>query len=142
MHTPPAASAAVAAVGSTPESYVVRLSGGLAALLGRAEGVEIPEDDLLGMLREAGLVTYPSPLLVPLLEEWPDVLAAEVFARLDPTDCAVLAQVGQPWLAVVVANNLPRARGRGGRCRSSSWTSSGQPSGWLGRRRTTARGMR
>ena len=25
------------------------------------------------------------------------------------TDCALLAQVGKPWLAVVVANNLPRA---------------------------------
>ena len=36
-----------------------------------------------------------------------------VLARLDPTDCALLARVAKPWLAVVVANNLPRA-GKGG----------------------------
>jgi hypothetical protein len=32
-----------------------------------------------------------------------------VLAQLDPTDCAMLALVGTPWLAVVVANNLSRA---------------------------------
>jgi hypothetical protein len=46
--------------------------------LGRAQGAELPEDDLLGWLRAQGLITYPSPLLAPLLDEWPDVLAAEV----------------------------------------------------------------
>ena len=55
----------------------------------------------------------PSELLPPLLEEWRDVLVTHVLARLDPTDCALLAQVGKPWLAVVLANNLPRA-GKGG----------------------------
>jgi len=44
-----------------------------------------------------------------LLEDLPDFFAAEVLAWLDPTDCAILAQVGRPWLAVVVANNLPCA---------------------------------
>ena len=51
----------------------------------------------------------PSELLAPLLEVWRDVLVKHVLARLDPTDCALLARVGKPWLAVVVANNLPRA---------------------------------
>ena len=39
-----------------------------------------------------------------------------VLSRLyptDPTDCTLLARVAKPWLAVVVANNLPRA-GKGG----------------------------
>ena len=40
-------------------------------------------------------------------------MVKHVLARLDPTDCAVLARVGKPWLAVVLANNLPRA-GKGG----------------------------
>jgi hypothetical protein len=53
----------------SPDRYVVRLSGALAALLGRAESAELPEDELLGRLREWGLITYPSPLLAPLLEE-------------------------------------------------------------------------
>jgi hypothetical protein len=39
-----------------------------------------------------------------------------VLARQDPTDCAMLARMGKPWLAVVMANNLPRA-GRGGAVR-------------------------
>jgi hypothetical protein len=50
----------------------------------------------------------PSELLSPLLEEWPDLLRL-VLAHLDPTDCTMLARTGKPWLAVVVANNLPRA---------------------------------
>jgi hypothetical protein len=47
--------------------YVVRLSGVLAALLGRAEsaqindGAEISEDELVDGLRAAGLITHPSP---------------------------------------------------------------------------------
>jgi hypothetical protein len=32
-----------------------------------------------------------------------------VLAQLDPTDCAVLARVAKPFLALVLANNLPRA---------------------------------
>jgi hypothetical protein len=51
----------------------------------------------------------PSELLGPLLEEWREVLVKHVLERLEPTDCAVLAQVGKAWLAVVLANNLPRA---------------------------------
>jgi hypothetical protein len=51
----------------------------------------------------------PSELLVPLLEEWREVLVKHVLTRLDPTDCALLAQVGKPWRAVVEANKLPRA---------------------------------
>ena len=57
--------------------------------------------------------TAHSELLAPLLEEWRDVLVTHVLSRLDPTDCALLAQVGKPWLEVPLANNLPRA-GKGG----------------------------
>jgi hypothetical protein len=32
-----------------------------------------------------------------------------LLARLDPTDCALLAQVGPLWLAAVVDSGLPRA---------------------------------
>jgi hypothetical protein len=120
-----AAAAAAAAAPSLP-CYIVRLSGALAALLGRAEGVELPEHELLGRLRDsviqaqsgagaetggraaaaavsvlaallrpgapddtayegellgrlryAGLITYPSPLL-GLVEELHEVFAAEV----------------------------------------------------------------
>jgi len=50
-----------------------------------------------------------SPLLGPLLEELPDVFAAEVLPLLDPTDRAVIAQVGPQWLAAVVVSGLSRA---------------------------------
>jgi len=98
----------------SPDSYVVRLSGALAALLGRAEGAELPEDDLLGWLRATGLITYPSPLLGGLLEKLPEVLAAEVLPRLDPTDIAVFGRVGPASRAAVVASGLPRASGMNG----------------------------
>jgi len=45
-------------------------------------------------------------VLGSLLESLPEVLAAEVLPRLDPADRAVLAQVGRPWLAAVVASGL------------------------------------
>jgi hypothetical protein len=38
----------------------------------------------------------PSALLEPLRKRFRDVLVHEVLARLDPTDCAMLAQVGRP----------------------------------------------
>jgi hypothetical protein len=79
----------------------VRLSGALAALLGQCEGVELWEDEILGMMREHGLLTYPSPLLGRLLEKVPEVLEKEVLARLDATDHAMIAQVARPWLAAV-----------------------------------------
>ena len=92
-------------IARSPDRYVVRLSGALAALLGRAEGAELPEDDLLGWLRGAGLITYPSPLLGML----PEVLAAKVLPRLDPTDLAMFAPVGPASRAAVVASGLLRA---------------------------------
>ena len=55
----------------------------------------------------------PSELLAPLLEEWREVLVKHVLARLDPTDCVMLALVAKPWLAVVLANKLPRAGQKG-----------------------------
>ena len=50
MQPPPAGSAGEPSNGS----YVVRLSGALAALLVRAEGAEFWEDEVLGMMREHG----------------------------------------------------------------------------------------
>jgi hypothetical protein len=92
------------------DRYVVRLSGALAALLGRAAGAELPEDDLLGWLRAKGLITYPSPLLgAGLLEKLPEVLAAEVLPRLPPADLSMFARVGPASRAAVVASGLPRA---------------------------------
>ena len=44
----------------------------------------------------------PQPPLLALLEDLPDFFVKEVLGRLDPTDRAVLAQVGWPWLAAVV----------------------------------------
>jgi len=88
--------------------HVVHLSGALAALLGRAAGAELSEDELLAWLREAGLITYPSPLLGPLLE-LPAVFAAEVLPQLEPPDRALVARVGRASRAVVVASGLPRA---------------------------------
>jgi hypothetical protein len=102
QHPPVAASAG----NSSPGRYVVRLSGALAALLGRREGAELWEDDVLGMLREHGLVTYPSPLLGRLLEKVPEVLEKEVLAQLDATDHAMIAQVARPWLAAAWQNNF------------------------------------
>jgi len=66
---------------------------------------------VLGRLREAGLITYPSPLGRRLLEELPEVLAAEVLGRLDPVDRTMLAGVGRPWRGAVLASGLPRALG-------------------------------
>ena len=66
-------------------------------------------------MREKGLISYsppppnPSPLLGRLLVELPDVVAKKVLPLLDPADVAVLAQVGRPWLAAVLASELPRA---------------------------------
>ena len=96
------------------DRYVVRLSGALAALLGRAEGAELSEEKLLSWLREGGLITYPSPLLVGLLEKLPEVLAAEVLPRLRQADLALCGRVGPALRAAVVSSGLPRAGESGG----------------------------
>jgi hypothetical protein len=93
MHSPAA---------SVPR-HVVRLAGALAELLG---DLELPEDELLGWLREKGLITYPSPLLGRLLEELRDVFAAEVLPRLRPVDLALFAKAGPEARAAVVASGL------------------------------------
>ena len=79
-------------------------------VVGQAEGAEVglDEDELLSGLRATGMITYPSPLLGGLLEDLPEVLVAEVLRRLDPTALTMLAQVGRPWLAAVLASELPR----------------------------------
>jgi len=76
-----------------PGRYVVHLAGALAALLGRAEGAEGSEDELLRWLRKAGLIAYPSPLLGRLLEKLPEVLREEVLTRLDPTARAMVGGI-------------------------------------------------
>ena len=106
--SPPAASAAAHARPAR-DRLVVRLPGALAALLGRAEGAEGSEHQLLLWLREAGLITYPSPLLKRLLEELPHVFAAEVLPKLGPADLALLSRVGITSRAVVMSSGLPRA---------------------------------
>jgi len=118
----------------TPASYVVHLSGALAALLGRAEGAELPEDDLLGWLRAAGLITYPSPLLEGLLGgELPEVLAAKVLQQLDPTDVAMFGRVCQVSRAAVVASGLPRAgTGAGLPLQHEKFVGSVERLSWLG----------
>ena len=89
----------------------------------------------------------PSALLGPLLDEWRDVFVAEVLARLDPTACAVLAQVGKlgRWrralgrVAAGAGLRLPTARGASRHAqappRAGIWTHCG------GRGITTARGV-
>jgi hypothetical protein len=87
------------------------LAGVLAELLG---DVELPEDEILGWMKKQGLITYPSPLLRPLLEELRDVFAAQVLPRLDPTDLAIFGRVGGASRAAVVASGIPRAGTYGG----------------------------
>jgi hypothetical protein len=103
------AAAAATAASSSIDRRVVRLADALAALLGHAEGAEITEDEVLGSLREAGLITYPSPLLGRLLGELRDLFAAEVLPQLDPTARALFSRVGGACRAAVVASGLPRA---------------------------------
>ena len=109
---PPAAAAAAAERG--PNRRDVRLAGALAALLGHAEGAEITEDEVLGRLREARLITYPSPLLRRLLEELLDLFVAEVLPQLDPTARALFSRVGGACRAAVVSSGLPHAGTIGG----------------------------
>jgi hypothetical protein len=79
--------------------------GSVEAAGGHGHGHPCGDDDDA----DAADADAPSELLVPLLEEWRDVLVKHVLARLDPMDCAMLAQVGKPWRAVVQACELPRA---------------------------------
>ena len=46
--------------------------------------------------------------LLDLLQKFPDLFVKEVLERLDPTDRTMIAQVGRPWLAAVLASGLPR----------------------------------
>jgi hypothetical protein len=70
-----------------------------------------PEAEVIEWLRERGLIISPeppSPLLCRLLQELPLLFQAEVLQRLDPMALTMLAQVGRPWLAAVLASGLPR----------------------------------
>ena len=49
----------------------------------------------------------PCPLL-DLFQAVPDLVVEEVLKRLDRVDLTMLAQVGRPWLAAVLASGLPR----------------------------------
>ena len=118
MQTPaapsPAAAAAAAAAERPPARRVVRLAGVLAELFGHGEGAGGSKDELLLCLRVQGLITYPSPLLGRLLQELPEVLAAEVMPLLPPADRASLAEVACAWRdaaypGYVFPEGLPRA---------------------------------
>jgi len=85
----------------------VRLSDDLATLVGR---YEVYEDELLDLLRGRNHLSYPSPLLGPLLEALPEVFEEEVLKlRLDPTDLAMFAQASRGCKAAVVASGLVTA---------------------------------
>jgi len=70
------------------------------------------------------------PLLV-LREDVPDLFEQEVLTRLDPTDRTMLAQVGRPWLAAVLASGLPRLpRGSRLRLRLKEFCTSAERLAW------------
>jgi len=100
----PAVTPSAAAADRPPDRYVVHPTVVLAELLG---AVELGEDELLLRLRELGLITYPSPLLRGLTEKLPEVLTAEVLARLEPTDLVLFGQAGRACRAAVVVFGLP-----------------------------------
>ena len=65
----------------------------------------------MAFLRGRGLISSPetpSPLLCRLLQELSLLFHAEVLRRLGPTSLTMLAQVGRPCLAAVLASGLPR----------------------------------
>ena len=62
---------------------------------------------MLDRLREAGHITHPSPLLAPLLEKLPEVFAAEVLTRMDPTERAMCSRVGVACRAVAGGYTRP-----------------------------------
>jgi hypothetical protein len=67
---------------------------------------------LLRLIEELpDLFDAPTPLL-DLAERHPVLFAVEVLQRLDPVDRTMLAQVGRPWLAVLVSG-LPRMPNQG-----------------------------
>jgi len=78
---------------SSADRLYVRLSDDLAALAGREE---VFEDELLDTLRARGHLSYPSPLLAPLLEHLPALFEEDILKqRLDPTDRAVFVRAGR-----------------------------------------------
>ena len=95
--------ASAAAIERPPDRHLVRPAGVLAEMLADSE---LGEDELLLKLREAGLIAYP--LLGGLLEYLPEVLAAEVLSRLEPTDVVMFGQVGRSCRAAVVAFGVPQ----------------------------------
>jgi hypothetical protein len=50
----------------------------------------------------------PAPPLLALLESMPDLVLADILARLDPADFAVLAQVGCRGIILMVYRCSPR----------------------------------
>jgi hypothetical protein len=108
MHAPASTDTAVE---RPPDRYVVRPAGVLAEILGAAD---LGEDELIPRLRELGLIAYPSPLLgAGLLEKLPEVLAAEVIARLEPTDVVLFGQANRACRAAVVAFGVPQEEAAG-----------------------------
>jgi hypothetical protein len=46
--------------------------------------------------------------LLDLMERFSNLFEKEILERLEPTDLTMVAQVGRPWLAAVLASDLPR----------------------------------
>jgi hypothetical protein len=114
MHAP---AITPAAADRPADRYVVRPGGVLAEILGAAD---MGEDELLLRLLELGLITYPSPLLGELLEKLPEVLEAEVMARLGPTDVVLFGQANRACRAAVVAFGMPQESQEEGRTSDES----------------------
>jgi cobalamin biosynthesis Mg chelatase CobN len=97
-----------AAAPSIPR-YVVCLSDALAALLSGAEGTEIsagvdrviPEDELVDVLRAAGLVTYPSPTTAK--HPSPAAAQADTYASQPPATAAAAAAAASVVTAATVS---------------------------------------
>jgi hypothetical protein len=58
--------------------------------------------------RWRALVAERKGVMLLRLLALPDLFQQEVLKRLDPVDRTMVAQVGRPWLAAVLASGLPR----------------------------------
>ena len=85
--------------------------------LSESQGADAPDDD-----------ATPSELLGPLLE-WPDLISLEL-NRLDPEDCAMLAQVGKPMLVAVASRGLQAGKAGAVPLKLSEFVGSTQMLAW------------
>ena len=84
----------------------VLLPAGLATVPDLAAAAEEARRAVPGRVVRAAVGARPDLLGFP--QALPDLVVQAVLKRLDSTDCTMLAQVGRPWLAAVLASGLPR----------------------------------